>query len=60
MNLRRKALVDTAFGILDKNGHGVIEPEDLVGFYDASKHPDVLSGLELLFIAYDVKKFDQI
>ena len=44
MNSRRKNLVIMAFRGLDKNGSGEIEPEDLVGAYNASKHPDYLSG----------------
>ena len=32
-----------AFDILDKNGTGEIDPSDLVGVYDTSKHPDVIS-----------------
>eukprot|EP01036_Dinobryon_divergens_P032461 gene32461-42053_t len=44
MSPRRKNLVTMAFRILDKDGSGEIEPEDLVGTYNASKHPDFLSG----------------
>ena len=32
-----------AFDILDKNRTGEIDPSDLVGVYDTSKHPDVIS-----------------
>jgi hypothetical protein len=41
---RRKELIDLAFNKLDKDGNGVLEPSDIIGVYDASKHPDVLSG----------------
>jgi len=44
LNARRKKFIDMAFAILDKDGNGAIEPQELVGTYDASKHPDVLSG----------------
>ena len=44
LNARRKALVGQAFERLDKDGSGVIEPDEIVDAYDASKHPDVLSG----------------
>jgi hypothetical protein len=44
MNERRKKIVNIAFSILDTNGNGEIEPDELIGKYDASKHPDVMSG----------------
>ena len=43
LNPRRKALVGLAFTILDKDGNGVVEPSELIGMYNTSKHPDVLS-----------------
>ncbi|OQR98128.1 amino-acid acetyltransferase [Thraustotheca clavata] len=44
MNERRLQLVHEAFRKLDKNGDGVVDPSDIVGTYDASKHPDVIAG----------------
>lgn len=44
MNEQRKTIVDLAFNVLDKDGSGVIDPEDLVDTYDPSEHPDVVSG----------------
>ena len=44
MNERRRGMVMQAFERLDKDGSGVIEPDDIVDAYDASKHPDVISG----------------
>ncbi|KAF0690658.1 Aste57867_17964 [Aphanomyces stellatus] len=44
MNERRLALVNAAFKKIDRNGDGVLEPSDIVGCYDASKHPDVIAG----------------
>jgi hypothetical protein len=41
---RRRRLVAMAFNILDKDGSGEIDPDDIIGVYDASKHPDVISG----------------
>ena len=32
-----------AFDILDKDGSGEIDIDDVVGTYDVSKHPDVIS-----------------
>jgi len=43
LNERRRDLVLRAFELLDKDKNGVLEVSDLVGVYDASKHPDVLS-----------------
>merc|ERR1719326_299517 len=44
MNERRKTLVGMAFSKMDKTGDGIIDPEDVIDTYDASKHPDVLAG----------------
>jgi hypothetical protein len=44
MSDRRCVLVDLAFRKLDKDGNGLLEPKDIVDRYDASKHPDVISG----------------
>lgn len=44
MSARRRNLVNMAFDVLDIDGNGVLEPNDIAGKYDASKHPDVLSG----------------
>jgi Ca2+-binding EF-hand superfamily protein len=44
MSDRRKKLVGMAFSKIDKNGSGLVDPEDVIDVYDASKHPDVISG----------------
>lgn len=44
MNAGRKAIVAKAFDILDKDGSGVIDLNDITGVYNAKGHPDVLSG----------------
>ena len=44
LNERRRNLVGLAFNQLDKDGNGELDPHDVAGAYDASKHPDVLSG----------------
>jgi len=44
LSARRKNLINMAFDVVDKDGNGVLEPDDLIDVYDASKHPDVLSG----------------
>ncbi|OQS00023.1 hypothetical protein THRCLA_21773 [Thraustotheca clavata] len=46
MNEMRCAVVKEAFDALDKDGNGVLEPSDIKGKYDTSKHPDVRSGLK--------------
>jgi hypothetical protein len=33
-----------AFQKFDKDGNGIIDIQDVIGVYDASKHPDVISG----------------
>ena len=41
---RRRELISTIFSRLDTDGSGAIEPSEVVSKYDASKHPDVISG----------------
>ena len=41
---RRLALVKRAFRVVDKDGSGVLDPSDIAGCYDASKHPGVVAG----------------
>jgi hypothetical protein len=41
---KRKKLILLAFNMLDKNGNGELEPDELINRYDASKHPDVTRG----------------
>jgi len=44
LNERRRGLVGQAFQVLDKDGSGEIDIKDIMKSYDASKHPDVISG----------------
>eukprot|EP00981_Chlorochromonas_danica_P003278 scaffold634_cov185-Ochromonas_danica.AAC.15 len=44
LNERRKNLVLLAFNILDSDKSGIVELNDIQAKYDASKHPDVISG----------------
>ena len=44
LNSRRKALVHLAFAKLDKDGSGVVEPEEVMAAYNGKMHPDVISG----------------
>jgi Ca2+-binding EF-hand superfamily protein len=44
MNQNRKRIVAKAFNILDKDGGGFIDINDIRGVYTADKHPDVQSG----------------
>ncbi|TMW57501.1 hypothetical protein Poli38472_003426 [Pythium oligandrum] len=41
---RRLGFVREAFKRMDKDGNGLLEPSDIVEAYDASQHPDVMSG----------------
>ena len=36
--------MNLAFDVMDKDGNGFLEPADMIGTYDASKHPDVMGG----------------
>jgi Ca2+-binding EF-hand superfamily protein len=44
LNPRRYALVQSAFSRLDADGSGAVDGTEIAKFYDASRHPDVLSG----------------
>jgi Ca2+-binding EF-hand superfamily protein len=44
MNQRRRDLVMLAFQKMDRDGSGIIDAGDIVGAYNAKKHPDVISG----------------
>ncbi len=44
MNATRKAIVLKVFRSLDKDRSGTIDVDDLKDTYDASRHPDVISG----------------
>jgi Ca2+-binding EF-hand superfamily protein len=44
LNEARRAIVERAFKKLDRDNSGVIEVSDLVGIYNASKHPAVIEG----------------
>jgi calcyphosin len=44
MNANRKAVVAKAYNVLDKDGSGFIDINDIRGVYNAKKHPDVTSG----------------
>ena len=43
MNEFRAGLVTKVFELIDKDHSGLIEVDDLVGVYSASKHPDVIA-----------------
>jgi len=44
MNARRKQLIETVYGMMDTNGSGRIDLEDVERLYDASNNPDVFDG----------------
>lgn len=41
---RRKQFIRMAYVLLDKDGSGVVTLDDIKKIYDASQHPDVISG----------------
>jgi len=44
LNRRRLDLVKSTFSKLDRDGSGVLDAGDVAQTYNASKHPQVLSG----------------
>lgn len=40
----RRSLVERAFAKLDRDSNGVLEVSDIVGVYNARKHPAVMEG----------------
>jgi len=44
MSAARKRIVMQAYSVLDKDGSGMIDINDIRGVYKADKHPDVLAG----------------
>lgn len=44
MNQTRKNIVVKAFAVLDKDGNGYVDINDIRGTYNAARHPDVQSG----------------
>jgi Ca2+-binding EF-hand superfamily protein len=44
MNDFRKALVEKAYRVIDRDGSGYLDIEDIKDHYNASRHPDVMQG----------------
>jgi len=44
MHPRRRQLVSMAWYYIDFNKEGYVDPEEVIGRYDATQHPDVKSG----------------
>ena len=44
LNDKRLGLVQKAFKMIDRDGSGYLDPNDIRNTYNASKHPDVLEG----------------
>jgi hypothetical protein len=42
----RRRLINEAYDKLDENGNGVLELDQVKNKFDASRHPDVISGLK--------------
>lgn len=44
LNERRLEMVHMAYNVLDKSGDGLVTIDDIMDIYDASYHPDFISG----------------
>jgi len=44
LSAKRLELVNLAFSVLDKDGSGVVDVNDIQGLYNARFHPDVIGG----------------
>lgn len=44
VNKRRRAMIDTVFKAIDRNGNGFINADDIQNHFNAGSHPDVESG----------------
>jgi calcyphosin len=44
LNEFRRSLIERAFSVLDRDGSGVIEVDDIKERYSATRHPDVVQG----------------
>lgn len=44
LNQRRQQTIQKAFKVIDKDGSGILDINDIKDSYNASKHPDVLAG----------------
>ena len=44
LSARRIAVIDGAYAKLDKDGSGLVTLDDIKAIYDASYHPEVISG----------------
>merc|ERR1719321_2474324 len=44
INQRRQAMIDMAYKVLDKNGNGSIQMDDIMATYSTDHDPDVLAG----------------
>lgn len=46
LNKHRAKIVDLAFDVLDKDGSGLVDIDDIKNVYDTSRHPDVIHKLK--------------
>ena len=44
MNVRRRKLVNMAYDVLDRDGNGIVDLQDIKQLYNVSKHPEFISG----------------
>jgi Ca2+-binding EF-hand superfamily protein len=46
ISYRRRQFIDKAFQLIDFDGRGMVDPEEIIDRYDPTNHPDVKNGLK--------------
>lgn len=55
LNAARKTIIRSAYNKLDVNGDGTVKLDDIAKLYDATRHPDYVSGkksIEQVFVEF--------
>lgn len=43
MNVRRRKMVNMAYDVLDRDGNGIVDLQDIKQLYNVHRHPEYLS-----------------
>lgn len=46
VNYRRRQFIEKAFQMIDSEGRGMVDPEEIIDRYDPTNHPDCKNGLK--------------